>query len=135
MHADAIGSVGTGETFEQILARASTRDRANLEKHAAFCDVEGAPGHGVLWRQLVCHLASLVGLPVQMVAQAATFFIADGRYRMQVFALEDKKDGLLTIYMPDVIDQVAMSPGHGCERPGDARTCSMASTFFRHRKE
>jgi len=105
MHADASGSVGMSESFEQILARAATRDRANIEKHLAFCDVEGAPGHGVLWRQLVCHMASLVGLPVQMAPQAATFFIADGRYRMQVFALEDKKDGLLTVYMPDMIEQ------------------------------
>jgi hypothetical protein len=29
--------------------------------------------------------------------------VADGKYRMQVFALEDNCDGMLSIYMPNVL--------------------------------
>jgi hypothetical protein len=93
------------ERFDQIVARASARDKANIEKHLTFCDVEGAPGHGVMWRRMVSYLSSLVSLPVQMAPQAVLFFIVDGRYRMQVFALEDKKDGLMTLYTPDVLSE------------------------------
>src|SRR4051812_2311790 len=104
MHAEASGTAGTLERFEQILSRASARDKANIEKHLAFCDMEGAPGHGVLWRRMVAYLSSLVPLPVQMAPQAVLFFVADGRYRMQVFALEDRKDGLMALYIPDVLE-------------------------------
>jgi hypothetical protein len=42
--------------------------------------------------------------------QAVQFFIADGKYRMQVFAMEDLRNGKLTIYTVDVLDQ-AMRKG------------------------
>ncbi len=32
-----------------------------------------------------------------------------------------------TPVIPAKIEQVAMSPGHGCELPGAVRTCSMTS--------
>ena len=35
--------------------------------------------------------------------QTIQFFIPDGKYRMQVFALEDLQDGNMTVYCPDVI--------------------------------
>ena len=35
--------------------------------------------------------------------QVVRFFVADGKYRMQVFALEDNADGLLGIYLPNVL--------------------------------
>src|SRR5947207_1782043 len=35
--------------------------------------------------------------------QAVQFFIADGKYRKQVFALEDPRDGRILIYTEDVL--------------------------------
>jgi hypothetical protein len=105
MHAEASGTAALMERFDQILTRVSARDKANIEKHLAFCDLEGAPGHGILWRRMVSYLSSLVPLPVQMAPQAVLFFVADGRYRMQVFALEDRKDGLMVLYLPDVLEE------------------------------
>jgi hypothetical protein len=41
---------------------------------------------------------------VQTVGQhAVQFFVADGKYRMQVFALEDGRDGRVVVYLPDVL--------------------------------
>jgi hypothetical protein len=45
---------------------------------------------------------------VQTLGQhAVLFFIPDGKYRMQVFALEDKRDGHLQVYVPDVLADAA----------------------------
>jgi hypothetical protein len=37
--------------------------------------------------------------------QRVRFFVPDGQYRMQVFALEDLRDGVLSIYCGDALDE------------------------------
>jgi len=130
MQTDTPGAIESSDPFERLVARASARDRAAIEKHMAFCDGEAAPGHGRLWRRLATHVSSLVALPVQMAPQAAIFFIADGRYRMQVFALEDRKDGFLTLYLPDVLadalaENILVETENGYAIPG-ARTLAFS---------
>jgi hypothetical protein len=46
---------------------------------------------------LAPHAAKFVG------RSTVQFYIADGKYRMQVFALEDLQDGNMTAYCPDVL--------------------------------
>lgn len=103
--------------LENLLARAGARDRANLEKHLAYCDEQPDAAHGQLWRRLLCKLWSLAPMPVTSVgAHAVQFFIADGKegkYRKQVFALEDRRDGHVLIYLPDVLDRAAKEPKRG----------------------
>jgi hypothetical protein len=41
--------------------------------------------------------------------QTLQIYIADGKYRMQVFALEDLQDGNFTVYGPDVLDEAVKS--------------------------
>ena len=50
---------------------------------------------------LAPHAAKLIG------RQTVQFYVADGRYRMQVFALEDLQDGKFTVYCPDVLAEAA----------------------------
>jgi hypothetical protein len=90
--------------METFLTGLAGKDRSNIEKHLAACDAEGDPDHGKLWRRLAVSLRKLAPMPVQTVGQhAVQFFIADGKYRMQVFALEDARDGRLMVYLPDVL--------------------------------
>ena len=97
----ATSSAADMETFLTGLAG---KDRSNIEKHLAACDAEPDPTHGKLWRRLAVGLRRLAPLPVQTVGQhAVQFFIADGKYRMQVFALEDARDGRLMVYLPDIL--------------------------------
>jgi hypothetical protein len=99
----ATSSAADMETFLTGLAG---KDRSNIEKHLAACDAEPDPTHGKLWRRLAVGLRRLAPLPVQTVGQhAVQFFIADGKYRMQVFALEDARDGRLMVYLPDILAQ------------------------------
>jgi hypothetical protein len=77
-----------------------------MEKHLAACDAEEDLGHGRLWRRLAGYMSSLVSLPVQTVGSGALlFFTPDGKYRMQVFTLEDRRDGFILIYIRDILQE------------------------------
>ena len=90
--------------MDAFLTGLAGKDRSNIEKHLAACDAEPDPGHGKLWRRLAAGLRKLAPMPVQTVGQhAVQFFIADGKYRMQVFALEDARDGRVMVYLPDIL--------------------------------
>jgi len=92
--------------FDDLLARAGSKERASIEKHLAVADAEADPTHGKLWRHLAGTLGNLSPLGPQTVGQhALMFFIPDGKYRMQVFALEDQRDGIVAVYLPDVLDK------------------------------
>jgi hypothetical protein len=94
------------EQFEPVLDRAGTKERAKIEKHLAACDAEASAVHGQLWRRMAAILGELAPLAVQSAGNNTwKFFIADGKYRMQVFALEDSFDGVLKIYLPDVLNE------------------------------
>ena len=92
-------------SFAAFLEGLGSRDRQNIEKHLAACDADPDPTHGRAWRQMAAMLRRLAPMPVNTVGQQiAQFFIPDGKYRMQVFALEDKRDGTLVLYLPDVLE-------------------------------
>lgn len=90
--------------LEDLLARSGVRDRTSIEKHLAQCDAEPDNGHSKLWRRLAGKLGSLAPLPFRTSgAESVLFYVPDGKYRMQVFALEDKRDGVIQLYMPDIL--------------------------------
>jgi hypothetical protein len=91
--------------FDEWLARAGARERAGIEKHLALCEGESTPGHAQLWRRLAAKLGTLAPLSIKTAGpHAVLFFVADGKYRMQVFALEDRSDGFVVVYLPDVLE-------------------------------
>ena len=67
----------------------------------------------VLWRRIVCRLATLCSpcCPLPLGQHTLQFFIADGRYRQQVFALDDHRDSKIVIYGPDVMEAGADPKG------------------------
>jgi hypothetical protein len=92
------------ERLAQLLAKAGVRDRAAIERRLATLDADPDSARAAVWRQLFVKLSDLVSLPVHPVgSNALQFFIPDGKYRMQVFALDDVGNGLLILYLPDVL--------------------------------
>src|SRR5262245_15672850 len=88
--------------FEDVLEKLGPKDRLNAERHLAAVDSR----HADLWKRMVATLMSLSGHAAKLNGQqSAQFYIADGKYRMQVFALEDKRDGKLTIYCNNILDE------------------------------
>jgi hypothetical protein len=91
--------------FEPVLDRAGVKERTKIEKHLAVCDAEANAAHGQLWRRMAAILGELAPLAIQSAGHNAwKFFIPDGKFRMQVFAMEDSFDGMLRIYIPDVLN-------------------------------
>ena len=97
--------------MEGFFTGLSPKDRANIEKHLAACDSENVPDHGRLWRRLAVGMRQLGPLRPQTTGQRAIqFFAADGRYRIQLFAIEDARDGNIAVYVGDVL-QPAIASG------------------------
>jgi hypothetical protein len=92
------------DRLEQLLAKVGARDRAAIEKRLAMLDADPDEARVTLWRRLLVKLSELVTLPAHPLGpRAMQFFIPDGKYRMQVFALEDVGNGLLILYLPDLL--------------------------------
>jgi hypothetical protein len=90
----------------ELLARAAAKDRTHIQRHLAAADAEPDASHATLWRRLAGFLHTLAPLPVQTVGHSAVmFFVPDGKYRMQMFSLEDQSDGRISLYLPDILDQ------------------------------
>jgi hypothetical protein len=92
--------------FDRFLSRLSAKDKLNVERHITACETGPYPGHADLWKRLVSTLSALAPVqPTSMGQHAFLFFIADGKYRMQVFAIEDQRQGTILVYVPDVLKQ------------------------------
>lgn len=92
--------------LDPLLARWPAKERARIEKHLALSDAESDGARGKLWRRLAAALGTLAPLPPQTLGNLAVlFFIPDGKYRMQVFTLEDLGDGEVSVYLPDVLSE------------------------------
>jgi hypothetical protein len=92
--------------FPEFLAKLSPKDRMNVERRVDLLESEPQPGRATLWSRLACALATLAPQAVKCIGkQTLQFYIADGKYRMQVFALEDLQDGNFTVYCPGTADE------------------------------
>jgi len=109
--------------FADFLAKLAPKDRASAEKRVNALEAGPDPSRAHLWRRMACtlmtlapHAAKLVGL------QTVQFYVADGKYRMQVFALEDLQDGHMSVYCPDVLEAAAKAGvlGASARLPGQA---------------
>jgi hypothetical protein len=93
-------------SFDEFLAKLSPKDRANAEKRISVLQAADSPGLAELWRRLACSLMTLAPHAAKLVGkQTVQYYVADGKYRMQVFALEDLQDGNMTVYCPDVLTE------------------------------
>ena len=89
--------------LDAFLAKAGAKDRTQIQRHLAAIDAESDSSHGTLWRRIAGTLAALAPMPLQTAGHGGVlFFIPDGKYRMQVFAMEDA-EGRLSIYLPDIL--------------------------------
>jgi hypothetical protein len=103
MHDKSASSNSSPAALEAFLTRAGTKERTKIEKHLALIDAEGGPEHGAVFRRIAIRLGELAPVGVQSVGSNNwRYFIPDGKYRKQVFALEDPGDGTLRIYLPDI---------------------------------
>ena len=93
--------------FADFLSKLPPKDKLNAERRVQVLEAEPDPGRAPLWRRLVCTLMTLAPHAAKLAGkQTAQFYVADGKYRKQVFAMEDLQDGHFTLYCPDVVEEV-----------------------------
>ena len=107
--------------FDAFLAKLAARDRQNVDRHLALADAEPEADHGKLWRRVARALFTLSPHAVTTIGQQALqFFIADGKYKKQVFAVEDPRDGRLLVYVGDVVKEAIKQGVLAAPPKGDA---------------
>ncbi len=95
----------SADPFDHFITKLTPKDRANANKRATA--MESDPPKLFLWRRMAVKLFSLAGHSAKLNAQESIqFYIADGKYRMQMWSLEDNKSGELTIHCRDVLDDI-----------------------------
>ncbi len=91
------------ENYEAFLSRLGQKALAAVEKHAELCEADAGQGYGRWWKRLAGVLGKLAPFAIETAGhQALKFHIPDGKYRVQVFALEDNGQGRIFVYMPDI---------------------------------
>jgi hypothetical protein len=91
--------------YTDLLTRLLPKDRLNVERHVAMCDINLGTAHSALWQRVACHLMTLCDSSAKTVGRhTMQFFVPDGPYRLQVFALHDQHNGSLLVYTHDVLE-------------------------------
>src|SRR5437773_1569277 len=93
-------------SFAEFLAKLPSKDRACAERRVSALEALPDQSGTQLWQRLACTLMTLAPFAAKLVGkQTLQVYVADGKYRMQVFALEDLQDGNFTVYCPDVLEE------------------------------
>src|SRR5687768_16854786 len=93
-------------SYDDFCAKLSAKDRVNIERHVAACELEPDSRHAKVWKRVACSLMTLSPHAIKCNGQhSAQFYVPDGKYRMQVYAMEDLRQGVITIYCSNVIDE------------------------------
>ncbi len=111
--------------YDGLLAKLGPKDRTNIERHITAAETELDGDHAKMWKRVATHLMTLASHAAKTTGQQSIqFFIADGKYRMQVFALEDLRDGKITIYagnpMEEALKEGLVTPPPKNERETNA---------------
>jgi hypothetical protein len=93
----------SSKNYQAFLGRLGQKGLAAVEKHVEICEADAAQGYGRWWKRMAGMLGRLAPHAIETAGhQAVKFHIPDGKYRQQVFALEDPGAGTLYVYMPDI---------------------------------
>lgn len=93
------------QKYEDFLTRLSPKARSAMAKYEETCQNRGINAYSELWKRLAGLLSHLAPQYADMIGFSVKFYIPDGKYRQQVFALETTQKGSVAVYMPDVTSE------------------------------
>src|SRR4029077_17403184 len=92
--------------YDAFLAKLTPKDRLNVERHIAAVEEQSTRVHAKIWKRLAATMMTLASHSAKANGQQSMqFYIQDGKYRMQIFAMEDLRDGKIHVYATDAIDE------------------------------
>ena len=89
--------------IQSLLPRLGVRDQSALARRLALSEQSDAR-RAEAWRRLAALMFSLAPARPRSVQRALQFYIPDGKYQQQVFALDDAVDGTLVACCEDILD-------------------------------
>lgn len=98
--------------LDASLAKLGAKDRQTFDRQVAAREAR-SPGDARLadrWRRLAGLLMTLASAPPKLAgSDAMQFYIPDGKYRKQVFAIHATNDGSIVVFLPEIIDLASKS--------------------------
>jgi hypothetical protein len=92
--------------FDGFLAKLTPKDRLNIERHITAIEEVSTKVHAKLWKRLATMMMSMAPHSAKANGQQSMqFYIQDGKYRKQIFAIEDLRDGTIHVYAADAMDE------------------------------
>lgn len=88
--------------IDAMLLKLGVREQSAQARRLATCE-QTNPKRAQAFRRLAALLFSLASSRPRMVQRAIQFYIPDGKYQLQVFALDDATDGTLVVCCEDML--------------------------------
>ena len=106
--------------YEAFLAKLTPKDRLNIERHLVAVEEVSTKAHAKLWKRLATAMMTMAPHSAKANGQQSMqFYIQDGKYRMQIFAIEDLRDGTVHVYMTDAMDEAVAAGAMPKYNPAD----------------
>jgi hypothetical protein len=106
--------------YDAFLAKLTPKDRLNVERHVAAVEEQSTRAHAKLWKRLAATMMTLASHSAKANGQQSMqFYIQDGKYRMQIFAMEDLRDGKIHVYATDASDEAVKAGVLSKPKAGD----------------
>jgi len=90
--------------LDALLPRLGVREQSALARRLSTSQ-ESDPRRAEAWRRLAGLMFSLAAARPRTVQRAVQFYIPDGKYQQQVFALDDVVDGSLVVCCEDILEE------------------------------
>ena len=106
--------------YDAFLLKLTPKDRLNVERHITAVEEQSTRAHAKLWKRLAVLMMTMAPHSAKANGQQSMqFYIQDGKYRMQIFALEDLRDGTVHVYSTDALDEAVKAGLLGKPKTGD----------------
>jgi hypothetical protein len=106
--------------FDAFLSKLSPKDRQNIDRHLLAIEESSTKSHAKIWKRLASTMMTLASHSAKANGQQSMqFYIQDGKYRMQIFAMEDLRDGKIHVYATDSLDEALKTGLLAKPKPGD----------------
>lgn len=120
--------------MDTFLAKLSAKDKKTFERQVNTREQSAYPGLADRWQRLARLLSTLAPSFIKLAGtDAIQFFIADGKYRKQVFALHATPEGTIGVYTQDVLQDAVkakiVSPNPDAETENSFRLPDAGQTL------
>jgi hypothetical protein len=99
------GGPSTELDFETLVSKLAAKDRHCVDRQLAARENSPVFGLAERWRKIATTLLNLAPSMVKLSGlHTMQFYVADGKYRKQVFALHALPDSAIAVCIPDILD-------------------------------